>query len=66
MTEFSPHEWDPYVVKYNDMQLCVLVTRGVRPPTLAAGTPEDTKKSVVVYTRQIGKWKRVWPQIRTR
>lgn len=63
LTEYNVLHWDSYPVKYKDVELCVLVPRGVRPERFARALTDDMEKRVLVFFRHPQKWKRIWPTI---
>lgn len=61
-TDYNPAHWDPYVVRYKDATLCLLVPRGVRPTQFAKALDEELEKRVVVLFKHPQKWKKVFPR----
>lgn len=61
LTDYNAVNWDPYPVKFKDMNLCILVPRGIRPERFARALSDEMEKRVVVFFRHPQKWKRIWP-----
>src|SRR5690606_11405154 len=61
LQEFRILEWDPYYVKLDTAELCIMVPRGVRPNSLARLTQPELEKRVVVLNKHQIRWKKLWP-----
>jgi len=64
MNEFSVLQWDPYPLKYQDANICLLVPRGIRPAMFLKAPLEELESKVVVLYRHPQRWKRIWPSAR--
>ena len=62
LTEFSPVDWDPYLSRSGEQQLCLLVPRGVRPERFGRVDPEELSRRVMAFVRRATRWRRVWPR----
>lgn len=61
LADYDPVHWDSYPVKYKDVELCLLIPRGVRPARFARALTDDMEKRVLVFFKHPQKWKRIWP-----
>jgi two-component system response regulator MtrA len=60
LQEYDTLQWDPYPLVWNDVRICMLLPRGVRP-THFQKTPDEAEHRIVVLYRHPLGWKRVWP-----
>lgn len=58
--EFNGVHWDPYYIKDNNMEICIMVPRGVRPASLTRHSETDLKNKIAVFFKHILKWKRAY------
>ncbi len=61
-TEYSPDKWDGYLTRHDERELCVLVSRGIRPIPLAKLDEEELRTKVNVFHKKGTRWRKVWPR----
>ena len=61
LQEFRAIEWDPYSFQLKDIEVCLMIQRGVRPASLARIPELELQKRVVVFSKHQVRWKRIWP-----
>lgn len=62
LKEYSPLSWDAYPAKYENVDLCVLIPRGVRPHSLSLLDESRARDKILIFCKHPHRWKHVWPR----
>lgn len=61
-TEYSSDNWDAYLTRHAERELCVLVGRGIRPIPLSKLAEDEVRTKVNIFHKKGARWRKVWPR----
>lgn len=62
LKDYSALSWDAYPATHQDVELCILIPRGVRPNSLSLLDETKAKDKILAFFKHPTRWKLAWPR----